>query len=229
MRELRLRPLGSGIRQGQVVDVRLAVLVSGSGTNLAALLRAIAQDSSFGGQIVVVGSDRADVGGLRLAAEADIPTVVEQLEDHADRAAWEAALVQRLRLHQPAAVVLAGFMRIVSAEFLAHWPHRVVNTHPSLLPGFPGAHAVREALEYGVKVTGSTVHLVDEQVDHGPIIAQEAVEVHPEDTQDSLHERIKAVEHRLLPACVEALCQGRVRLDGRVATISPPPEAAPSL
>ena len=195
--------------------MRLAVLVSGSGTNLAALLRAIARDSAFGGEVVVVGSDRGDAGGLRLAAEAGVPSVVEELGDHADRAAWEAALVAGLQRHQPEAVVLAGFMKIVSGEFLRHWPHRVVNTHPSLLPAFPGAHAVREALDHGVKVTGSTVHLVDELVDHGPIIAQEAVPVHPEDDEDRLHERIKEVEHRLFPACVRALCRGELEVVGR--------------
>ena len=195
--------------------MRLAVLVSGSGTNLAALLRAIDQDGSFGGEVVVVGSDQPDAGGLRHARAADIPVVAESLGDHPDRAAWEARLVERLRAHQPDAVVLAGFMKIVSGDFLAHWPHRVLNTHPSLLPAFAGAHAVEEALEYGVKVTGSTVHFVDEKVDHGPIIAQEAVEVHPEDTLDSLHERIKAVEHRLFPACIRALCRGELEVVGR--------------
>jgi phosphoribosylglycinamide formyltransferase-1 len=195
--------------------VRLAVLVSGSGTNLAALLRAIDADGGFGGEVVVVGSDRPDAGGLRHARAADVPVVAESLADHPDRAGWEARLVERLRAHQPDAVVLAGFMKIVSGDFLAHWPQRVINTHPSLLPAFAGAHAVEEALAHGVKVTGSTVHFVDEQVDHGPIIAQEAVPVHPEDTEDSLHERIKAVEHRLLPACVRALCRGELEVVGR--------------
>lgn len=195
--------------------MRLAVLVSGSGTNLAALLRAIDTDDAFGGQVVVVGSDRSDAGGLRLANGADVPTVVEDLADHPDRATWEAALVEKLRAHQPDAVVLAGFMKIVSGDFLAQWPHRVLNTHPSLLPAFPGAHAVRDALDHGVKVTGSTVHVVDEQVDHGPIMAQEAVPVHAEDDEVSLHERIKAVEHRLFPACVRALCRGEVEVVGR--------------
>lgn len=195
--------------------MRLAVLVSGSGTNLMALLRAIDDDGSFGGEVVVVGSDRADAGGVRHARSMDVPTVVEELADHPDRATWEARLVDQLRQYQPDAVVLAGFMKIVSPAFLEHWPHRVVNTHPSLLPAFPGADAVPEALEYGVKVTGSTVHFVDEQVDHGPIIAQEAVPVHPEDTEDSLHERIKAVEHRLFPACIRALCRGELEVVGR--------------
>ncbi len=193
----------------------LAVLVSGSGTNLAALLTAIDADPSFGGDVVVVGSDRADAGGLAHARARGIPTVVEVLADHPDRAAWEAALVAGLRRHRPEAVVLAGFMRIVSPAFLAHWPDRVLNTHPSLLPAFPGAHAVRDALEHGVRLTGSTVHLVDEQVDHGPIVAQRAVEVREGETEADLHERIKQVEHELFPACVRALCRGELAVEGR--------------
>jgi phosphoribosylglycinamide formyltransferase 1 len=176
--------------------VRLAVLLSGSGTNLAALLDAVDADPGFGGEVVVVG-------------------------DHPDRATWEDALADAVAAHEPDAVVLAGFMRIVSGRFLSRWPDRVLNTHPSLLPAFPGAHAVRDALSHGVKVTGSTVHLVDEQVDHGPIIAQQPVEVRPDDTEDTLHERIKAVEHTLFPDCIRALCQGRVHVDGRVVTVTP--------
>jgi phosphoribosylglycinamide formyltransferase-1 len=193
----------------------LAVLVSGAGTNLQALLDATATDPDFGGEVVVVGADRADAAGLTRADDAGLPTVVEPLDAHPDRATWEAALRTSIAAHRTDAVVLAGFMRILSGAFLAGWPDRVVNTHPSLLPAFRGAHAVRDALAHGVRVTGSTVHLVDEQVDHGPIIAQRAVEVHEDDTETSLHERIKAVEHELLPACVRLLCQGRVHLDGR--------------
>jgi phosphoribosylglycinamide formyltransferase 1 len=198
-----------------VAPTRLAVLLSGAGTNLGALLDAIAADPDFGGEVVVVGADRADAGGLRIAEEAGIPTVVEQLADHPDRAAWETALRRRLAEHRPDAVVLAGFMRIVSDAFLAGWPDRVINTHPSLLPAFRGAYAVREALAHGVRLTGSTVHLVDEQVDHGPIVAQRAVEVLDDDDEESLHARIKRVEHELLPACVKLLCQGRLEVDGR--------------
>ncbi|MFP5310244.1 MAG: phosphoribosylglycinamide formyltransferase [Actinomycetes bacterium] len=201
--------------------MRLAVLLSGSGTNLAALLDAIDADPGFGGEVVVVGSDVPDAGGLERARARDIPTVVEVLAEHPDRPTWEDALADALAAHEPDLVVLAGFMRIVSGRFLSRWPDRVVNTHPSLLPAFPGAHAVRDALAHGVKVTGSTVHLVDEQVDHGPILAQQAVEVRPDDTEDALHERIKAVEHVLFPECVRALCQGRVHLDGRVVTVTP--------
>jgi phosphoribosylglycinamide formyltransferase 1 len=200
---------------------RLAVLVSGSGTNLQALLDAIEADPDFGGEVVVVGSDRADAGGLERARAASVPTVVETLTDHADRPAWEAALRAGLEAHRPDAVVLAGFMRILSGAFLGGWPDRVINTHPSILPAFRGAHAVREALEHGVKVTGSTVHLVDEQVDHGPIVAQQTVEVREGDDESSLHERIKAVEHELLPACVKLLCQDRLAVDGRHVHIRP--------
>ncbi len=194
---------------------RLAVLVSGGGTNLAALLSAIDADPDFGGEVVVVGSDRPDAGGLQRAEEAGISTVVERLADHDDRRAWEDALIAALTAHRPEVVVLAGFMRLLTGEFLSRWPDRVINTHPSLLPAFRGANAVRDALEYGVKLTGSTVHLVDEEVDHGPVIAQRGVAVADDDTEETLHERIKAVEHELLPECVKLLSQGRLVVDGR--------------
>lgn len=208
--------------------VRLAVLVSGSGTNLQALLDASAADPDFGGEVVVVGSDRPGAGGLDRARAAGIATVVQPLASHPDRSTWEAALRADLTAHRPDVVVLAGFMRLLSGAFLAGWPDRVVNTHPSLLPAFRGAHAVREALAYGVTVTGCTVHLVDEEVDHGPIIAQEAVPVHPHDDEVSLHERIKAVEHRLLPAGVRALCHDELELVGRhVRRRTPMPKDGP--
>jgi phosphoribosylglycinamide formyltransferase-1 len=202
--------------------VDLAVLVSGSGTNLAALLRTIDADPEFGGRVVVVGSDKANAGGLALAREAGIPVVVEELGDHADRATWERALTDGVAAYTPEVVVLAGFMKIVSSTFLSRWPDRVLNTHPSILPAFPGAHAVREALAYGVKVTGSTVHIVDEQVDHGPIIAQRAITVQPGDTEDDVHERIKAIEHELFPACIRALCRGELVLKDRHVVWSGP-------
>jgi len=201
--------------------MRLAVLVSGSGTNLQALLDAAASPDGLGGEVVVVGSDKPGAGGLARAAAAGIATFVEPLEDHPDRPTWEAELIARLREHAPDAVVLAGFMRLVSGAFLAEWPGRVVNTHPSLLPAFRGAHAVRDALAAGVRVTGSTIHFVDEQVDHGPIIAQLVVPVEPGDDEDALHERIKAAEHRLYPWCVRALCHGHLRIDGNIVVIDP--------
>jgi phosphoribosylglycinamide formyltransferase 1 len=198
---------------------RVAVLISGTGTNLRALLERIEEDPTFGGQVVAVASDQPDAAGLRWADQAGVPTLVHPLGQHPDRASWEAALRRDLEAHRPDVVVLAGFMRILSGSFLAGWPDRVINTHPSLLPAFRGAHAVREALAYGVKLTGSTVHLVEEPVDHGPIVAQRAVEVREDDTERSLQERIKAVEHDLLPACVKLLCQGRLTVEDRMVRI----------
>jgi phosphoribosylglycinamide formyltransferase 1 len=206
---------------GGAAPVRLAVLVSGSGTNLQALLDAIDADPAFGGEVVVVASDRPEAGGLDRARRAGIATVIEPLSDHPDRTRWESALRDGVATHEPDAIVLAGFMRILSGAFLSAWPERVINTHPSLLPAFRGAHAVREALEYGVRCTGSTVHLVDEEVDHGPIVAQRPVTVAADDTEATLHERIKAVEHELLPACVKLLCQGRLEVDGRHVRVAP--------
>lgn len=200
---------------------RIAVLVSGSGSNLQALLDAIDGDPGFGGRVVVVGSDRADAFGIERAERAGISTVVQTLVDHPDRETWEEAFRRDLLQHQPEVVVLAGFMRVLSPAFVATWPGQVINTHPSLLPAFRGAHAVREALEHGVKVTGSTVHLVDDQVDHGPIVAQRAVEVRPDDTEAELHDRIRMVEHELFPACVRLLCQARIAVDGRTVRIRP--------
>ena len=198
-----------------VSPARLAVLLSGSGTNLQALIDAIAADDGFGGEVVIVASDVAEAPGLDRARAAGIATTAHPLARGDDRAAWEAALRDDLVAHGVEVVVLAGFMRILSGAFLARWPDRVINTHPSLLPAFRGARAVPDALAYGVKVTGSTVHLVDEAVDHGPIVAQEVVEVRDGDTETLLHERIKAVEHRLLPACVKLLCHGRLQVHGR--------------
>lgn len=200
---------------------RLAVLVSGSGTNLQALFDAIDADPRFGGEVVVVGSDVRGAGGLARARERGVPAVVETLADHPDRPTWERALADALAAHGPDVVVLAGFMRLLSGAFLSRWPDRVVNVHPALLPAFPGAHAVRDALAYGVRVTGATVHLVDEGVDTGPVLLQEAVRVRPDDTEQRLHDRIREVEHRLLPQAVRLLCHDAVTLDGRRAALHP--------
>ena len=204
---------------------RIAVLISGAGSNLQALLDAIAADPGFGGDVVVVGADRSGAYGLTRAEEAGIPTVVQRLGDHADRPAWERALRHDLEAYRPDLIVLAGFMKVLSAVLLDGWPGRVINTHPSLLPAFRGAHAVRDALDHGVKVTGSTVHLVDELVDHGPIVAQRAVDVYPDDTEETLHERIKAVEHELFPASIRLFCQGRLTVQDRTVVVAPEPLA----
>ncbi|WP_344448028.1 phosphoribosylglycinamide formyltransferase [Actinocorallia aurantiaca] len=176
------------------MTARLVVLVSGAGTNLQALLEACA-DPAYGAQVVAVGADRPDIAGLVRAEAAGVPTFVEQVRDHPTREAWDEALTGAVAAHRPDLVISAGFMKILGPRFLDRFT--VVNTHPALLPAFPGAHAVRDALAYGVKVTGCTVHFVDSGVDTGPIIAQEAVPVRWHDDEDSLHERIKEVERRL--------------------------------
>ncbi|OLT41203.1 phosphoribosylglycinamide formyltransferase [Serinicoccus sp. CNJ-927] len=176
-------------------SARVVVLVSGSGTLLQAVLDACA-DPGYAVTVVAVGADREDIEGLARARARGIPTFVERVADHPDRDAWDFALADRLRQHRPDLVLSAGFMKILGPQVLA--THRVVNTHPALLPSFPGAHAVRDALAHGVRVSGATLHLVDAGVDTGPILAQRAVEVLADDTEESLHERIKVVEREML-------------------------------
>ncbi|MEU1665784.1 phosphoribosylglycinamide formyltransferase [Streptomyces sparsogenes] len=200
---------------------RLVVLVSGSGTNLQALLDAIAAEgaSGFGAEVVAVGADRDGIAGLERAERAGIPTFVCRVKDHATRADWDRALAEATAAYEPDLVVSAGFMKILGQEFLARFGGRCVNTHPALLPSFPGAHGVRDALAYGVKVTGCTVHLVDDGVDTGPIIAQGVVEVRDEDDESALHERIKEVERSLLVEVVGRLARNGYRIEGRKVMI----------
>nr|WP_312607314.1 phosphoribosylglycinamide formyltransferase [Kocuria rhizophila] len=182
--------------------MRLVVLVSGSGTNLQAVIDGLhLGDAPV--EIVAVGADRP-CEGLRRAETAGIGTFLVAPSEHPDRERWNRALEREIVSHRPDRVVFAGFMRIVDAPFVAAFPGRIVNTHPSLLPSFPGAHAVRDALAYGVRITGATVHEVVADVDAGPILAQVAVPVLPDDTEDTLHERIKTAERSLL---VEALAE----------------------
>jgi phosphoribosylglycinamide formyltransferase 1 len=197
------------------VPARLVVLVSGGGTNLQALLDE--RQDAF--TIVGVISDRSDAGGLDRAAAAGVPTSVVCPDDYPDRAAWDAALASAVAQFDPDWIVCAGFMRILGAAMLAAFPSRIVNTHPALLPAFPGAHGVRDALAYGVRVTGCTVHLVDSGVDTGPILAQGVVDVLDGDDDESLHERIKVVERQLLVDIVSRLCALGCTVDGRKVTI----------
>ncbi len=194
----------------------IVVLVSGSGTNLQALIDAAA-DPAYGVRILAVGADRDGIAGLERAERAGIPTFVCQVGDFADRAAWDAALAEAIGAHAPGLVVSAGFMKILGPEVLGRFT--VVNTHPALLPAFPGAHAVRDAMAYGAKVTGCTVHVVDAGVDTGPVIAQTAVEVRDDDTEESLHERIKTVERRMLVDVVGRAAREGVTVTDRKATI----------
>lgn len=195
-------------------DLRPAVvvLISGSGTLLQALLDACA-DPGYGARIVAVGADREDAAGLERARGAGVPVFVEPVRAHPDRAAWDAALAERITAMAPRLVVSAGFMKVLGPRALAAAP--VINTHPALLPSFPGAHGVRDALAYGVRVTGSTLHLMDAGVDTGPIIDQRVVAVEDDDTEDVLHERIKVVERQMLVDHLPRLASGHLRVDGR--------------
>jgi phosphoribosylglycinamide formyltransferase-1 len=201
---------------------RVLVLVSGSGTNLQALLDATAADPDYGARIVAVGADRDGIAGLERADRVGIPSFVCRLEDYGNREEWDSALAGAVASFEPDLVVSAGFMKIVGKAFLARFGGRFINTHPALLPSFPGAHGVRDALAYGAKVTGCTVHFVDDGVDTGPIIAQGVVEVRPEDYSDdgaALHERIKEVERRLLVDVVGRLARDGYRIEGRKVRI----------
>jgi phosphoribosylglycinamide formyltransferase-1 len=195
---------------------RLVVLASGTGSLFASLLEAAVGD--YPARVVAVGSDR-DCAALEIAAAASVPTYTVRLGDHPDRDAWDAAMTEATVAHEPDLVVSAGFMKILGPQFLSRFPGRIVNTHPALLPAFPGAHAVSGALAYGVKVTGCSVHLVDAGTDTGPILAQQPVPVLDDDDEATLHERIKVVERRLLVDVLEALATRGVTWTGRKATI----------
>jgi phosphoribosylglycinamide formyltransferase-1 len=197
------------------VEPRIAVLASGEGTNLQALL----DDPVVGGWVVLVVSDRAEAKALERARDRGIVAAHLDPSGHPDRASYDHALRTLLDEERVGLVSLAGFMRILGPEVVGAFEERIVNVHPALLPSFPGAHAVSDALAWGAKVTGVTVHLVDGQMDHGPIVAQAAVAILPDDDWDSLETRIHELEHRLLPSAVRALAEGRVRIEGRTVRI----------
>lgn len=194
---------------------RIVVLVSGAGTNLQALLDATA-DPSYGCSVVAVGADRPGVHGLRRAEDAGIPTFVESLGDHPDRASWDVALAKSVSAYEPDLVVLAGFMKLTGAGFLAAHGGRTINTHPALSPAFPGMHGPRDALAYGVRVTGATLFVVDEGVDTGPIVAQTAVPVEDDDVVATLHERIKVAERAMLVETVGRMLREGYVIDNRL-------------
>lgn len=193
---------------------RLVVLVSGAGTNLEALLAAC-DEASYGAEVVAVGADREGIEGLERARRRGVPTFVVPLADFATREAWDDALAAAVAVHAPDLVVLAGFMKLVGPSFLARFGGRTLNTHPALSPAFPGMHGPRDALEYGVKVTGATLFVVDAGVDTGAIVAQTVVPVEDDDTTESLHERIKHAERAMLVDTVGRMAREGFRLDGR--------------
>jgi len=197
-----------------VSAAKVAVLVSGSGTNLQCLLDAAA-DPAYPARIAVVVSNVPGVRALERAALAGVPTRVLPHQGYADRVAYDRALVEAIAPFSCNIACLAGFMRLVGPTFLRAFPGGVLNVHPALLPSFPGLHAHRQALEHGVKVTGCTVHIVDEGTDTGPIVAQAAVPVLDADTEESLQKRIQEQEHRLFPMALGLLAAGRLRVEGR--------------
>lgn len=192
--------------------LKIAVLISGGGSNLKALLDAAAEPD-FPGQIVCVGSD-TDADGLEHARAAGIPAFVVRPRDFGSREDWGAALADEIRAHDAGLVVSAGLMRILPAGFVREFSPRLINTHPALLPAFPGAHAVRDALAAGAARTGVTVHVIDEGVDTGPVLRQAAVDVRPGETEAELHERIKQLERPLLVQTVRDIALGTLRLPG---------------
>jgi phosphoribosylglycinamide formyltransferase-1 len=197
--------------------VRIGVLVSGEGTNLQALIDAQAAGQLSPGVIAVVISNKAGVKALERAEAAKIPSeVVQHGAKGEDRVAFEDALLAALAKHEVEAVVLAGFMRVLTAHFVDRWPLRIINTHPSLLPAFPGANAVQQALAHGVRVSGMTIHFVDNNLDGGPIIAQEPVPIFEGDDAAALHARIQKREHQMLPEVVRDLARGALTCKGRL-------------
>ncbi len=196
------------------MPARLVVLVSGAGTNLQALLDAGA-DPAYGATVVAVGADRDGVEGLARAERAGLPTFVRRVKDFATREGWDADLAAAVAAHEPDLVVSAGFMKLVGAAFLAEFGGRFVNTHPALSPSFPGMHGPADALEYGVKVTGATLFVVDDGVDTGPILAQTTVPVADDDTVETLHDRIKVAERAMLVETVGRMAREGFHVVGR--------------
>lgn len=205
-------------RPAPTSPARLAVLVSGAGSNLQALLEACA-DPSYGAAVVVVGADRDGIRALDVAAAAGVPSFVERIGDYTARADWDEALTRRIASYDPDLVISAGFLKLVGRAFLARFGDRYINTHNALLPAFPGIHGPRDALAYGVKVSGATLFFVDDGVDTGPIVAQVAVPVEDDDTEDNLTERIKAAERRQLVDWVGRLVREGWSISGRKVTI----------
>jgi phosphoribosylglycinamide formyltransferase-1 len=200
------------------VTSRLVVLVSGEGTNLQALIDAC-RDEDYGARVVAVGADRSGINGINRAERVGIPTFVHRLSEYPAREDWDAALARTCAGYQPDLVVLAGFMKLVGKPFLDAFGGRCLNTHPALLPSFPGTHGVRDALAHGVKIAGCTVFIVDDGVDEGPIVAQASVPVDDNDDEAALHERIKVAERALLAGTVGRMVREGWSVRGRKVRI----------
>ena len=203
---------------GAAPPARLVVLASGAGTTLQALLEACA-DASYGAQVVGIGTDRPAIAALDRAKAAGVPSFTLRVADFPDRAAWDAAFTEAVADYDPDLIVSAGFMKLAGEAFLGRFAGRYVNTHPALLPAFPGMHGARDALAHGVKVTGCTLFVVDQGVDTGPIIAQCAVPVLDDDDEAALHARIQVVERALLVDVVGRMCREGWRVEGRTVRL----------
>ena len=195
--------------------MKIAVLVSGSGTNLQTLINRLHKDKTSGIDIAVVISDRRKAYALTRAKRAGIPTQVIRTQDFENRIKFDAEISRQIERYAAELVVLAGFMKLFQPPFVRKYRNRILNVHPTLLPAFPGAHPVADTLHYGVKVTGVTVHFVDEDVDSGPIIAQTAVPVLDTDNEERLHARIQIEEHKLYPQVIKWYAQGKLKIEGR--------------
>lgn len=201
--------------------LRIGVLASGGGTNLQAIIDRC-QEGSLAAEIAVVITNKPGAGALERAAKAGIKTLCIDHRNFPQREAFDNAVVDALRQHQVDLVALAGFMRIITRTFIDAFPQRIINIHPALLPAFPGLHVQQQAIDYGARFSGCTVHFVDGGVDTGPIIMQAVVPILPEDDADALAARILEQEHKTYPRAIQLIAEGRVRVDGRVVTITPP-------
>lgn len=199
--------------------MRIAVLASGGGTNLQTLIDQLHRDGTSGIEISVVISDRGQAYALTRAKRAGIPTCVVRLKDFPNRNAFDAEISRIIDKHEVGLIVLAGFMKLFQPAFVQKYRNRIVNIHPALLPAFPGAHPVSDTLAYGVKISGVTVHFVDEGVDSGPIIAQASVPVYDNDDEKSLHARIQIEEHRLYPQVIKRYAEGKLEVVGRKVVV----------
>ncbi len=199
--------------------MNIAVFASGNGSNLQALIDAEAKGDLAGGRILLVVCDKPAAFALERAGKAGIKTFVLEAKDFKSREDYDARIVRRLKEENIELVVLAGFMRILSAPFLEEYEGRVLNVHPALLPSFKGVHGIKDAFEYGVKVTGVTVHFVNNELDGGPVILQSCVRIEPDDTRETLEEKIHAEEHRLYPEAVRFFVQGKLKVEGRKVRI----------
>lgn len=199
--------------------MKIAVLVSGSGSNLQVLIDQLHRDTTCDIEISVVISDKRKAYALTRARQAGIPTHVVRLRDHPDRNTFDAEISRVIDDYEVGLIVLSGFMKVLQPQFVQKYRNCIINIHPSLLPAFPGAHPLPDALAHGVKVSGTTVHFVDEGLDTGPIIAQVSVPVYDNDNEESLHARIQIEEHEIYPKVVKWYAEGKLQISGRKVTV----------